>query len=77
MSPIILYDKQSMLNPKRIELEGAGKLLNLICTASIISQSTSFTVSISSLMTTWYLDIRICLHLVFPSITSEGVVIYQ
>lgn len=52
MSPIILYDKQSMLNPKRIELEGAGKLINLICTASIISQSTSFTVSISSLMTT-------------------------
>lgn len=74
MSPIILYDKHSMLNTKRIELEGAGKLINLICTASIISKSTSFTVSISSLMimTTLYLNIRICLRLDFPSIISEG-----
>lgn len=42
MSPIILFDKQSVLNPKRIKLEGAGKLLNLICTASILTRSTYF-----------------------------------
>lgn len=44
MSPIILFDKQSVLNPKRIKLEGAGKLLNLICTASILTRSTYFSV---------------------------------
>lgn len=44
MSPIILFDKQSVLNPKRIKLEGTGKLLNLICTASILTRSTYFSV---------------------------------
>lgn len=44
MSQFILFDKQSVLNPKRIKLEGAGKLLNLICTASILTRSTYFSV---------------------------------
>lgn len=48
MSPIIIYDKQSILNPEGIEFEGAGKSLNLICTASILTRSTYFSVIILS-----------------------------
>lgn len=74
MSPIILFDKQSVLNPKRIKLEGAGKLLNLICTASILTRSTYFSVYVFILifvLENLIIDNNICKNLLCKCIPSK------
>lgn len=75
MSPIILFDKQSVLNPKRIKLEGAGKLLNLICTASILTRSTYFSVYVFILifvLENLIIDNNICKNLLCMCIPSKN-----
>lgn len=75
MSPIILFDKQSVLNPKGIKLEGAGKLLNLICTASILTRSTYFSVYVFILifvLENLIIDNNICKNLLCMCIPSKN-----
>lgn len=75
MSPIILFDKQSVLNPKHIKLEGAGKLLNLICTASILTRSTYFSVYVFILifvLENLIIDNNICKNLLCMCIPSKN-----
>lgn len=38
ISPIIIHDRESVLNKDLIKLNGAGKTIYLLCTASTLSQ---------------------------------------
>lgn len=38
MSPILVHDKRSMINPGRLELDGSARTIILECTASIRSK---------------------------------------
>lgn len=41
LSPLLMYDKDSMLDPQNISLEGIGKTIQLLCVASKTNQTES------------------------------------
>lgn len=45
MSPILVHDKRSMINPGRLELDGSARTIILECTASIQSKDSSVAVA--------------------------------